>query len=302
MQKNKNRGFSLIELLIAVAILSIIMVMISGFLSSTLIAQRKTKKSMQMQTEAQKIYYQLSEMLMQATYVRVQIDSRDRNVYVYDAESRSCVSDGTKSLNSINLVPDNYANYQLGGRTQERKVRVDYDTGELYADKTNLYPAAGNEIDIDDTSVISFRALTKETAKGVYQAYYYIIPEYIYIEYSSGKDKKSYAIYQYDKDNRTLSMYRPDSDLAANQVPSATVNFKEARDAIAGDSGVVSQYVENFYLTADPDGNAISFSMKLADKNYEGYGYQLNDTVKIRNSYVLSVKPQLLFPVEKTTP
>ena len=81
MNKAKNRGFSLVELLIAIAILSIIMVMISGFVSSTLISQRKTKKNMQMQTEAQRIYYQLSEIIMQATYIRVQAEDGS----VYDA-------------------------------------------------------------------------------------------------------------------------------------------------------------------------------------------------------------------------
>ena len=78
----KNKGFSLVELLIAIAILSIIMVMISSFITTTLNSNNKAKREIQVQEEAQRIYYQISDLIMQASYIRV--TTADGTAYVYD--------------------------------------------------------------------------------------------------------------------------------------------------------------------------------------------------------------------------
>ena len=81
----KNRGFSLIELLIAITILAIIMVMISGFMTSTVNSHTKNRREMQVQDEAMRIYSQVADMIMQATYVR--ITSADGEAYQYNKTS-----------------------------------------------------------------------------------------------------------------------------------------------------------------------------------------------------------------------
>lgn len=281
MNKAKNRGFSLVELLIAIAILSIIMVMISGFVSSTLISQRKTKKNMQMQTEAQRIYYQLSEIIMQATYIRVQAE--DGSVY----------------------VPDNYANYQLGGNTDSQKVIVDFVTGELYNEKGKKYPTAGSQIDNDTGTILSYRALISSTSTDEMKEYNAISPKYLYIEYSSSKEKKAYVIFRYDRSVGKLYMYRS-AEMDKNQVPGANAKFAVAKNEIdtnANDeNGLVSRYLKSLVLTVNPDANAVTFNMELEDTRYKGYNYKLNETVNIRNSNVLTVKPQLLNKWTGSTP
>ena len=285
MNKAKNRGFSLVELLIAIAILSIIMVMISGFVSSTLISQRKTKKNMQMQAEAQRIYYQLSEIIMQATYIRVQAE--DGSVY----------------------VPDNYANYQLGGNTDSQKVIVDFATGELYNEKGKKYPTAGSQIDNDTGTILSYRALISSTSTDEMKEYNAISPKYLYIEYSSAKEKKAYVIFRYDSSDDKLYMYRS-AEMDENQVPGTAANFAVAKNAVdtqistntADENGLVSRYLKSFGLTVNPDTNAVTFNMELEDPKFKGYNYKLNETVNIRNSNVLTVKPQLLNRWTGSTP
>lgn len=339
MTKTKNKGFSLVELLIAVAILSIIMVMISGFLSSTLIAQKRTKKNMQMQTEAQRIYAQLSEVIMQATYVRVQTE--DNKVYEYNTSEKKFEQNASASLLSNMLVPDNYANYQLDDGTNARKVIINYKTGEIYNEKDKKYPDAGKEIDSTDTSVISFRSLTKKddelskSASGkitnsVYKEHYYVVPKYIYVEYSCASDKKAFVIFrygipegedekssEYSKLKHRLYMYRS-GELDKSSVPSkgeslsessgAGIHFSTAKNFIdemaknKNEEGLVSKYIENFYLTANPDENAMTFYLLVEDERLKGYNYTLNETVNIRNSNVLTVKPQLLKEWTGSTP
>ena len=234
-----------------------------------------------MQTEAQRIYYQLSEIIMQATYIRVQAE--DGSVY----------------------VPDNYANYQLGGNTDSQKVIVDFATGELYNEKGKKYPTAGSQIDNDTGTILSYRALISSTSTDEMKEYNAISPKYLYIEYSSSKEKKAYVIFRYDRSAGKLYMYRS-AEMDKNQVPGATAKFAVAKNEIdtnANDeNGLVSRYLKSLVLTVNPDANAVTFNMELEDTRYKGYNYKLNETVNIRNSNVLTVKPQLLNKWTGSTP
>lgn len=299
----KNKGFSLIELLIAIAILAIIMMMISGFVTSTLHSQRKTKKDMQVQEEGQRVYSQLSDVLMQATYIRV--ESENSNGYVYDSASGKINTGSSTNLGTTTFVPDNYPNYQLNDGLDSRKIIVDYDDFQLYNEDDDSYPGAGSEIDGDTNTIKSFRVLTKkDTSLGnSYHEYYYVVPKYIYIEYSKGKTAakadKTYAILKYDKAKRKLYMYRYGNG-SSEAVPSATNNYSNAVTKIdskissSTDFGFLSENVAEFYLSANPDGNSVSIVMKIENEKYEGYMYNLKEIVNMRNSNVLTVKPQLL--------
>lgn len=311
---NKNKGFSLIELLIAIAILAIIMVMISGFVSTTLHTQRRTKKDMQIQEEAQRIYAQFSDILMQATYVRIEaVDSKGR--FVNTSTGRV---DGiaTVDLGSKHFVPDSYPNYQLNDGLNSRKTIVDFNDFQLYNEADKTYPDAGCEIDTDDAGKVikSFRALTKKGVGDVYHEYYYIIPKYIYIEYSNGgtkmtssgggtptaETKKAYVIFKYDFGNHKLYMYRHEAE-ASETIPSADNRYQKAVQEIDAKAAVadnkydfISDNIQTFYLSANPDGNTFSVEMMIENKKNQGYIYQLKETVNMRNSNVLTVKPQLL--------
>lgn len=306
---NKNRGFSLIELLIAIAILAIIMVMISGFVSTTLHTQRKTKKDMQIQEEAQRIYSQFSDILMQASYVR--LEAADKSGIWLDSSGK-LVTSSSVDLGTNTFVPDNYPNYQLNNGLNSRKIIVDFNDFQLYNEADKTYPNAGCEIDTDDKDKVikSFRALTQKSTGDVYHEYYYVKPKYIYIEYSYGdttitggaggtvttNTKKAYAILKYD--GTKLYMYRKEiSD--TEKLPSAENRYQKAVekvDAIGSGSkyGFISDNVQSFYLSANPDGNSFSVIMKVENSKYKGYMYQLKETVNMRNSNVLTVKPQLL--------
>ena len=321
-QMNQNKGFSLIELLIAIAILAIIMVMISGFVSSTVAADRRTKRDMQMQEEAQRIYSQLSDAIMQATYIRVQ--AADDKVYEYDAAKNECTDvSSSVSLGTKHFVPDDYCNYQIQYKGQEypRKVIVNFDDFTLVNEKDKTYPVAGAaSIDNDTELVKSFRALKQTDSTTNLTTEYFIQPKYIYIEYSnssteikyeadddtkpveSTKSKVACMVLEYDKDARKIYVYRHEK---ADDVPTI-FNFSKV-DSTMNDTTKVdkknsylSDSVKEFYLSADSDANSMDIVLNFENKKNPGYFYRLKEIVKIRNSNVLTVKPQLLLKKKGT--
>lgn len=325
----KNRGFSLIELLIAITILAIIMVMISGFMTSTVNSHTKNRREMQVQDEAMRIYSQVADMIMQATYVR--ITSADGEAYQYNKTDKKFETvTPTVSLKQT-FVPDNYCNYELNGQYADRKVIVDYKTYNLVDENNKVYPNAGPEqtpvprndlVDKEDITnnvgLQSFRALYQQDATDPdkYNSYY-IKPEYIYIEYSDAYTKattteesdngtlvnkvtdtqqsRKCLILKYDETSRKLYMYRY---TGTADVPK-TVGYYEAKDLLESQimtddqTGYISDKIKYLYLTARPDDNSLELALQIEDAKNEGFVYNLKETVNIRNNNVLTVKPQL---------
>lgn len=66
-KKNKNSGFSLIELVIAIAVLSFLMLAVSSFMGSSVMHTKKTKVEVRMQAQAQETYSLITDSIMQAS-------------------------------------------------------------------------------------------------------------------------------------------------------------------------------------------------------------------------------------------
>lgn len=63
----KNSGFSLIELVIAMAVLSFLMLAVSSFMGSSVMQNKKVKVDVKMQTQSQETYGLVSDAIMQAS-------------------------------------------------------------------------------------------------------------------------------------------------------------------------------------------------------------------------------------------
>ncbi len=355
IKNKKNKGFSLIELLLSIAILAIIMVALGSFLTTTLHSQDRVSRDIQNQDEAQRIYYQLADILMQATYVRVQpVDDKG---YEYNATDKvidkstatSMFADLGSSVDASKLyyISENYPNYQLQNQPNlnSRKVIVDYTNGYLYNEKNEKYPVADdtnvrdgsgnittvNSIDEDQSTgaiLKSFRILDGATK-------YYVMPKYIYIEYSmsdtvadstetvtqkkigstetfnvevvtKSTEKKNYVIFKYDDKDGFLYMYRFDND-GSITVPDSDHRYAKAVEAIdklttydkstkrRNVKGLVSSNIDELYISASPDNNSMDVDMIIQDSKYSTKQYKFKETVNFRNNNVLTTKPQLLY-------
>ncbi len=302
-RKKKNQGFSLIELLIAVTILSIVMIMVVQFMSTSSVAYRKQKKNLSVQTKAMTTMEQLSDTLMQANYVRIK--SLDGKTYEVSKDGAGVIEVTEKGTINYQLVPDNYANYcQTCRYNGTRDVIINFDTFDIVDDKGNTYPQSYDTDYVENISVKSFRALNQG---GTYQ---YIIPQWIYAEYasrdSSGDTITTHVVYFFtdvkdSKDNtRQLVVYRNNTKTWTEAMGG---NFEVcvSQTAIKQDDptvvGVVSEDILNFYISADPEGNALLTNVVFKD---DGYEYNAIETIKFRNSNVLTVRPQKLQKVKGT--
>lgn len=309
-KKNRNRGFTLVELLISMAILSIMMLMVVQFMSSTVMVNKKTKSNLKAQTEAKEVMSSISDNLMQANYVKVV--PRSNTVYVMNKTTGSSrteeLSTGSSTITfpvDMCLVPDNYGNYVRNVATDpdERKVIIDMDTYELLAEKVSdgAYPLSGDlEVDVHARS---FRIL-KQSGE-----YLYVEPAYIYAEYirtnSSGNDVLCNLIYRFDYDTtsnklKSIYLYRSSEETDIGSQTAGRYNSaKVAVNGLTGSDGLLTKNASDFYLSADAEGNALFVDALFKIK---GYQYNSSDTINFRNSNVLTVRPQNAYKKVSTTP
>lgn len=288
-RRDKNKGFSLIELLIALAILSVLALMISRFMTSTVASYRKNKQSLELQSDSSRIMTQLSDAISQANYIR--IASSDPSV-------------------DYQLVPDNYGNYVNPDKTKYRKVVVDPATYQLVdvTTKNSYYPLSS---DLDSASkVCSFRILdskytgkmeplkdasdnvVKDAEGNVVETFSGYPMNYIYIEYVDKDSTKSVItksiIFKWDGKN--LRMVRND---AVNLTDKDRFdNAKKAVDAKSGEDALMTDLITDFKIHANVDEEALLTYIKFEKGNYS---YEMNESIKFRNSNVLTVSPQKLF-------
>ncbi|MCM1494986.1 MAG: prepilin-type N-terminal cleavage/methylation domain-containing protein [Bacteroides sp.] len=77
MKRNNNQGFSLVELLIAIAILSLIMIALASFMGTTTNSYVRTRNDREIQQAGQEVFDMIADKLMQAKLVRIGTDDKE---------------------------------------------------------------------------------------------------------------------------------------------------------------------------------------------------------------------------------
>lgn len=206
--RKQNQGFSLIELLISMALLSIVMVMVVSFMGSSQAAYRKTRSNLNLQTEAMQVVEQMSDTMMQASYVR--IATKDTGMYYVSKGDITSLNkrkvekvDDTKYKKvEYDFVPDNYANYAWKCNMTEdgREVILDLDNVDLddryriVNRKDEAFPLSTDADYVSGSEVRSFRALrpvgTDASGNPIADDYRYVKPEFIYLIYQDSANVK----------------------------------------------------------------------------------------------------------------
>lgn len=302
----QNKGFTLVELLISMALLSIIMLIVVQFMSTTTAANKRAKYNLKAQTSAGELMGNIKDVIAQSNYVRV--IPAEPTVYEKSGGTRleaMGISTYKTTANNeefdFDLVPDNYGNYvrNTSANPVERKVIIDTKTFQLVGEKKGTYYPLTNDLEPTGQNVRSFRCMKKEDAGN--DVFLYTKPAYIYAEYNVRETPGSldntlyYVIYRFDyptdpsKDKCKVYMVRGTKDRNDSE---RTASAIAEVDGLKDEEGLLTDNLTDFYLSCDAEGGAFMLDALL---DVEGYKYNSSVTVAIRNTEVLTARPMNSF-------
>lgn len=95
--EKKNSGFSLIELIIAMAVLAFLMLAVSSFMGSSVMQNKKVKVDVKMQTQSQETYSLFSDAIMQASdIIMVGYEASDDSLIDFSKDGEKTTATLTK--------------------------------------------------------------------------------------------------------------------------------------------------------------------------------------------------------------
>lgn len=273
-QKLNNQGFTFVELVIAVAILSIITVSIASFMATTSRVYSKTNYDSEVQSQAVEVYDQISSCIMQANKVII---------YGYPSDGSGGFASMGNYYISDNL--ENVAGYDsstgyLVDSSNNYVTKMFYNKAEDGSDENlNLFPIPFIYLKKDDGS--GGQLLSELLVKSLYVEYQTKVGsdyETCYATFYISDDGDLYLNRHYTSD-ADISDYKPDESLA--NPPLAVI------DKTVSATSVLCKTMkdEGFRVMVDAENNSIGLVL-----NFDNYSmtYDTLGMTKIRNNNVLT--------------
>lgn len=259
MKKKHNQGFSLVELVIAVAILAIIMVAIASFMSTTTAAYRRTKNDAQLQQTGQELFDMISDKVMQAEEIRI---GRGGKEYVVLGTNGSSKEDSTGKL----LKEDGGAAGMSNAGNQLYSFRT------LTSEETSI-----------DYICIYYESMNTDggtTGYGPVVDVFYFDSGNVYLYREVG------GVREESLDTSTDGKPLITTDVSSSRTIRDTwinrcINWSSTTDQ---DEHLVCKNVKDIYAYAVADENAIYLQIDMEKKGMENVSQGM---ITIRNSYVL---------------
>lgn len=273
MKKKSNQGFSLVELLIAIAILAIIMVGIARFMGSTTKTYNKTRHDLEIQEAGQQVFDMMSDKIMQAKEIRIGMNGKEYAILGAN-ESVKIAVDGS-------LVDDSDSKVATSGAHREL-----YAMQYLTKDDVEGLPDAAKKIDY--IAIYYERSVTSDsdTAYGPVVDVFYFYNDCIYMLRHEG-GKRSNSLNPNDDGGTVVSNMNHYEQLGMDSMMNSgikdisTLSESELLDAR------VCENVKNLYGYVIPADNAIYLQLDLEKNNNSNTS---QGVITIRNSYVLVPK------------
>lgn len=282
MKKINDKGFTFVELLIYMGILSIFMVAVITLISSTVASNQKMNARKRLQTQATETYDAISDMLMGATDVRISgtayIQTTTAGVTTYNETKGNFIVPPYEPAN-----PDKYMKNNSGQIVLTSNPTYRYNV--FFKNANSL--ASGNNHNLFCYDIADVKAFTSVTA-GVPSddIETFIDVEYLYIKYTSDLNADGDSIYtvctlKFDKTTHELSVYKHRSDESG---------YSSANDSyVVNNSGIddiLCKNVANFQLQVNPDTGTFAIILELEDPR-TSVTYDMEGIVSLRNSFVL---------------
>ena len=286
--KNDNKGITLIELLVSLAILSIFMVTVTFFLSTSTKSVNQTKKQVQVQQAAKELYESLNSTIMQASSVRIRTDHSITGPTTSDSDITSRRSVGFPTFGTDTTVSGDVefiskAAYDSIDFVEQNSYSLDTYTGKF---TTN---------GVGKPSVYYTDSLGKKhlDTKYVSAAEYEAAKEYLdgsitnKAQHYAAFDDGEYEVKAISTGPVTVggitAYYTVVYDAASKKV---YINKDASKsDYSIKDASLVADNCTQFTVNAQ-EGKSNALELKLTLSN-GGYSYTLGGTVNIRNNKVM---------------
>jgi prepilin-type N-terminal cleavage/methylation domain-containing protein len=133
VKKKNNKGFTLIELIVALGIMAFVMVIVCSLMAQYSLSYRKTKAELAVQNAALSTYDELSDSIMQATSISIEGYSADKTIE-YSLEDQVSEKTSDASLTTIKCLR---ASDIAAKPTAEQSEYTDYQSvsGDIYLTK-----------------------------------------------------------------------------------------------------------------------------------------------------------------------
>lgn len=283
ISKNKDKGFTFIELILYMAILGIFMVAVMTLISTTVASHKKQSSRQKLQSQATETYDSIADILMGASDIKI-----DGTAYVQTATSF------TQVTGSFIVPEDTYVKSAGSGSTLRKQGGVADVIQDIVSD-SGVIKKKSNSYDIADVKPFGGAGASEDV-------HTFIDADYLWIQYSSELDKTAFCTITYSKTDKKLYVFRQEmSDETLNQAKqdlkssdSAKVNQAQAVlssctkyvDASSKKGTVLANNVKSFQLQVNPADNSVAVIIGFEDTKTKET-YKVTSVVGLRNSFVL---------------
>lgn len=283
ISKNKDKGFTFIELILYMAILGIFMVAVMTLISTTVASHKKQSSRQKLQSQATETYDSIADILMGASDIKI-----DGTAYVQTETSF------TQVTGSFIVPEDTYVKSAGSGSTLRKQGGVADVIQDIVSD-SGVIKKKSNSYDIADVKPFGGAGASEDV-------HTFIDADYLWIQYSSELDKTAFCTITYSKTDKKLYVFRQEmSDETLNQAKqdlkssdSAKVNQAQAVlssctkyvDASSKKGTVLANNVKSFQLQVNPADNSVAVIIGFEDTKTKET-YKVTSVVGLRNSFVL---------------
>lgn len=281
--RNKDKGFTFIELILYMAILGIFMVAVMSLISTTVASHKKQSSRQKLQSQATETYDAIADILMGASDIKI-----DGTAYVQTGTSF------TQVTGSFIVPEDTYVKSAGSGSTLRKQGGV-ADVIQDIASDSGVIKKKSNSYDIADVKPFGGAGASEDV-------HTFIDADYLWVQYSSELDKTAFCTITYSKTDKKLYVFRQEmSDETLNQAKqdlkssdSAKVNQAQAVlssctkyvDASSKKGTVLANNVKSFQLQVNPADNSVAVIIGFEDTKTKET-YKVTSVVGLRNSFVL---------------
>ena len=281
--RNKDKGFTFIELILYMAILGIFMVAVMSLISTTVASHKKQSSRQKLQSQATETYDAIADILMGASDIKI-----DGTAYVQTGTSF------TQVTGSFIVPEDTYVKSAGSGSTLRKQGGVADVIQDIVSD-SGVIKKKSNSYDIADVKPFGGAGASEDV-------HTFIDADYLWVQYSSELDKTAFCTITYSKTDKKLYVFRQEmSDETLNQAKqdlkssdSTKVNQAQAVlssctkyvDASSKKGTVLANNVKSFQLQVNPADNSVAVIIGFEDTKTKET-YKVTSVVGLRNSFVL---------------